>query len=479
MPDEYLLRESFLDTEITKLLKGLHRQFTGDDPVCLSVFQPTADGGHLVFLDRYSGVQLRMRPGLSAHKSFLDTDLGVTWGTVIEAQATLDTIEYYVHNNGEDVRRGVAAIYLRRFHGEMEVLPEGHVPVGTVYKLCFVCPKPDYSNTSDCRRVPRLGIIYSFREFRSDVLLTADMLTAADKILHVRLTTLLEYQGKFCPKVEAQSREKKTRSAHEIARAVATDLPASVDEKIFLAAKLLLAHHFFFPHDPVSAILFQKLTSDSASVFKRHGLAEFVVTRESNMVLDDLISAVTHDIAYLIASCDRNTLDSSGEEERTEIIEKMKQPIRIALALLCGTYCRQTIPDADYVTITPPKGLRFEIGECVWPIFGFSKFSTWAASSKAEDGAKSFLESLHPEGPLASRTAERYNNTDVLRKRRDGKWSVLGCDEWYISYGRARCTLDFLTDQKNGRKQSSSGHEESSIRAFSQHLEDVPTGRLR
>lgn len=476
MADEYLMRESFLDTEITKLLKGLHRQFTGDDPVCLSVFQPTANGGHLVFLDRYSEVQLRMRPGLSAHKSFLDADLGVTWGTVIEAQATLDTIEYYVYNNGEDVRRGVAAIYRRRFHGKVEVLPDGHVPVGTVYKLCFVCPRPDYSNTSDYRRVPRLGIIYSFGEFRSDVLLTADMLTAADKILRVRLTTLLEYQGKFCPKVEAQSREKKTRSAYEMARAVATDLPTSPDEKTFLAAKLLLTHHFFFPHDPVSAMLFQQLTDDAGSVFKRHGLAEFVIAVGSNMVLDDLIVAVTHDIAYLIASCDHNTMDSSGKEQRTEIIEKMKQPIRFALALLCGSYCRRTTDDTDYVTIKPPKSLKLEIGESAWPIFSFSKFSTWAASAKAEDGAKSFLESLHPEGPLASRTAERYNNTDVLRERRDGTWSVLGYDEWYISYGRARCTLDFLADQKIGRKQSSSGCDDPPIRTFSHHLENVTSG---
>jgi len=474
MLDDYPARNSFLGSETTKLLKGLYGRFTGDDPVCLCVFQPTAAGGQLVFLDRYSEVQVLLKPGLSAHKSFLDTDLGVTWGAVIPASATKETIKYYVENNSEEVRNDVAAIYRRRFQGKVEVLPDGHVPVGTTFKLCLVCPRPDYSNTSECRRVPRLGIIYSFGEFRPDVLLTADMLTAAEKIFQVRLATLLEYQGKFCPKIEGQSREKKTRSAHKIACAVASDLPTSADERIFLAAKLLLMHHFFFPHDPVAALLFQQLTTDSGSVFKRHGLAEFAVTMQGNTNSDGLIAAVTDDLAYLIASCDHNVMNSPQREERAAIIEKMKQPIGMALALLCGNYCRETRDGEEYVTIQLPKNLKLEIGGDAWPIFGFSKFSTWAASPKAEDGARSFLESLHPEGPLSSRKAERYNNTDVLRKRRDGTWFALGYDEWYISYGRARCTLDFLADQKNGRKVSPSAGDDPPTQALPPHLENVP-----
>jgi hypothetical protein len=90
---------------------------------------------------------------------------------------------------------------------------------------------------------------------------------------------------------------------------------------------------------------------------------------------------------------------------------------------------------------------------------------TWATGAKATDGAMAFLESLHPEGPYASRKAERYNNTDVLRKRLNGSWSTLGLDEWYIAYGRARCTLDYLADQKNARRRSASDCDDPPVRA--------------
>lgn len=478
MPIEYVVRDSFLETETKKLLNGLPGQLTGDDPVCLSVFQPTASGGQLVFLDRYSDPQVRMKPGLSAHKSFLDTDIGTTWREVIDATVTPETIEYYVLNNTDDVRAGVAAIYRRRFHGEIEVHPDGHVPVGTVYKLIFVCPEPDYSSTSDYRRVPRLGLIYSFGEFREELMLGANMRTAADRILRLRLATLLEYQGKFCPEMEAQSKDKKARTAHELARAVATGIRTPTDERIFLAAKLLLTHHFFFPHDPVAARLFQMLTNDAGSVFKRHGLAEFVVTSEASEELDDGVVAVTHDIGYLISSCDYNPMNP-GKEDRAAIIEKMKQPVRMALALLCGSFCRQTKDGEDYVTIQPPKGLKLEIGEDTWPRFRFSQFSTWAASAKAEDGARCFLESLHPEGPLPSRKAERYNNTAVLCKLRGGTWIPRGFDEWYISYGRARCTFDFLADQKNGRKFSHSGCDDPPAQSLPTHPDSASVGKSR
>ncbi len=451
MLEKYLLRSSFLDSEIEKLLGSIPSPLIGTEPICLCVFQPTESGGDLILLDADQKNLVRMKPGWGEHQSFIDRGVGVTWGAITKTDVKAKMIKHYVEKNDDDVKRAIGTIYKNRFHGKIAVLEDGHVPAGTPYELIFVCPGPDYANTSDYRRVPRLGLMYSFAGLQSDIPLIRKMGTAADKILRARLTTLLEYQGNFSPKPERLAAGKKGRSALEIARAVATNSQTTMDERIFVAAKASLLHHFFFPHDPVAVHLFHKLqehASDVTALFNRHGLEQFKPAQETDMQLDDLINALTGDIAYLIAACDHNTMNSHAVKTRDRIVKKMEQPVRIALALLCGIYIRQSNPNADHVTIQPPQNLTADISELPWPVFRFNQFSTWASSPKAEDAARSFLESLHPEGPLSSRTAERYNNTHIAVEKSENEWSVEKHDTWYISYARARCTFDFLMNQK-------------------------------
>jgi hypothetical protein len=137
LKDDYQVRDAFLQEEILLMEEGLPREFVGDGPVCLSVFQPSPSGGHLVFLDRDSEDRVRMSPGLNAHKSFLDADIGAVSGEVVKAPATKETIAYYIENNSESVRRDVYAIYKRRFYPRIDILEDGHVPVGTSYLLCY------------------------------------------------------------------------------------------------------------------------------------------------------------------------------------------------------------------------------------------------------------------------------------------------------------------------------------------------------
>ena len=452
MAKKYLLRDSFLGSEITRLVDGLPGQLIGSEPVCLSVFQPTASGGDLVLLDADKKNLVRMKPGWGAHESFIDRDVGVTFKTIVREKVKPGMVKHYVEND-DDVKRAIGTIYRNRFGDRVEVL-DGHVAAGTPYELIFVCPQPDYANIANYRRVPRLGLIYSFKGLRPDLLLTANMQTAADKIMQVRLATLLEYKGKFCPKTGRKSREKGGRSALDIARAVAINSPTTMDERIFLAAKCLAQHHHFYPHDPVAVHLFRKLTTNPGEVFNRHGLQEFTPAQKSDMELDDLIAAVAGDIAYLIAACHQKTKNSTAVEERAEIFKRMEKPIRTALALLCGTYSRQSAEGMDYVTIQRPRDLNPDMGELPWPVFKFSQFITWASSAKAEDAARSFLESLHPEGPLHSRTAKRYNDTGVIQKKSDGTWQSDPHDEWCISYARARCTFEFLMERRGRLEQS-------------------------
>jgi hypothetical protein len=98
---------------------------------------------------------------------------------------------------------------------------------------------------------------------------------------------------------------------------------------------------------------------------------------------------------------------------------------------------RQSAEGMDYVTVQRPQALNADMGDLPWPVFKFSQFITWASSTKAEDAARSFLESLHPEGPLHSRTAKCYNDTDVIQKKSDGTWQSDGHSEWCVSYARS------------------------------------------
>jgi hypothetical protein len=276
--------------------------------------------------------------------------------------------------------------------------------------------------------------------------LVRDMGTAAEILQQIRLDTLLKYRGKFCPKSDSSAKRKDAMSADDIACMLANASPTTLDERIFLVAKLLLVHHFFFPHRPTAASLFSKLTDDLSALYNRHGLSEPPKASPSDKELGELIDAVTHDIAYLIVACDQRALNTLNKREREEVYKKIKQPVQIALGLLCGAYGKNWEGDADFVALTYPEQLNIDLDEYPWPVFRLGQFATWANSPNAEDRAKCFLESLHPEGPIPGRPAERYNNMDVWKRGVDRKFSRRECKEWYVAYARARCTCEFLKE---------------------------------
>jgi hypothetical protein len=456
----YQVRDTFLKNEILAIEGSLPGELVGNGPVCLSVFQPTSSGGQLVLLDRGCGDRVRMARGLSAHKSFIDPDVGAVWGSVIKGPTTTAMVDYYIANNSPSIRGDVYRIYVQRFASKVEIQEEGHVSAGTWFQLCYVCPRPDYSNSSDCRHVPRFGVIYTFEKMRPKGLLTGDMSFAAERIFQIRLHTLLGYRGKFHPKSKINHPIRTEQmSIIKIGAALASGLTTTMDERIFLIAKLLLVHHFFFPHNAIVIQLFQMLSDiETSHLFNRHGLPAYAPELTSDKKLKELLNAVTQDMAYLVAACDPATLSSQGKQGRAEIVKKIEQSVLVALWLLCGECSRWTENGAEYITVHCPKGLRVSLDEeHPWPIFKMHQFETWVASPNAEDRAKSILESLHPEGPISSRRGERYNNMDVYQRKMDGRWIRHELSDWYISYARARCTCDSLDGTMSERSEPNIG----------------------
>ena len=196
-----------------------------------------------------------------------------------------EIIEYYVDNNDEDVRHGVAEIYQSPLSWQGQVHPDGHVPVGTVYKLVFVCPD---AGLLECSRLPARAsfgthLIYSFAKVSTQTCCWRATCTPRQIEFCKFGWRRFGISRKVLPEDGKRNRRRKKRELHTNSHAaIATDFPTPADERIFLAAKLMLTHHFFFPHDRLPVRLFQILTNDAASVSSDIGLAEFVVTGDGN-----------------------------------------------------------------------------------------------------------------------------------------------------------------------------------------------------
>jgi hypothetical protein len=443
MPEKSEVRDAFLTTELDTLASTLHPLFTGAGPICLSVFQPTPQGGHLVLLDRTTNSKVSLKPGITARTGFLSPDEDAIWGDAeAEVEVTPEMIEFYLSND-ESHRANLGAIYRARFGNRIDVQPAGHVPVGSTYRLYNLCPSPDYATKLDHRRVPRLGNIYSFQNLVTKAELSAHATAAATTILHIRLDTILGYQGDFCP--EAESTLNAPQSPKRIAIQIANDLRTSLSERIFLMVTLLLAHHCFYPHDPVAAQLINRTAGDAGQVYGRHGWPAFPISNDDNRTTSQLMAAAVQDIAYLIHACDSKAHQFGVSERRQTIVEAISSSLPSAIALLCGKRLKKSYrAGLECMTIQHSNGALS--AKLTWPNFDFNKFESWANSKNGDAAAKCYLSSVHPDGPDPSWSAKRYNLMDVLKNTGTEdrpSWVTERRNDWYISYARARCTYEY------------------------------------
>lgn len=444
--------QELLDDEIQQITGRISDRFRGTEAVCLSVYQPTSIGGRIVLIDKAmsdAGKIAALSPGYGAKNMFINPDEKLLW-KVNRGPVSSSMLKDYIDFNEESERMKILAIYQERFPSIDFDTDGGHVQPGTRYRLCYVSPNsPDQANRS--ARAPRLGMLYTFGSSFGD---NQSLLKAAkhqgEIVLDVRLRLLLQEVGRF-----GASDRHGTHSAWKIAGDLGEGIDCALDPSVFLVSKLLLVHHHFYPQHPAGYSLLQKLSGDRSKVFARHGLvAPELGTSEDGKSISQLTRDLESDFAALIGACawHRNTDNTHAMQVTQRGMELVSDSLSIGLTLLAGRVVhgytdktkQRTREGKGVFHIAPPRGIRFP--ERNLPTFAYDDIRNGASDADTQTRAKMFLETLHPFGPVYGEKKSRgfyaIQNQEWITF--SGKpVHQLPSKEWFVSYARARCILEF------------------------------------
>jgi len=451
--------EGYLRREVREVINDLPPVFTGTHPLCLSLFQPTFDGGRLVLLDRAAdrkGIVPWLQLGTSTHTTFLDPDPKVPWqnwdGTITEEQ-----LRYYREHNVIERRREYGQILQQRFK-EFERLNavEGHFEAGVSIQLSYLWPSPHVGPKYFRHRVPRLGTIYTCEEwFGNANSVQISSLTAADSILMTRLRLLL---GTYHPLNK--------RSPLAIAQDWATKNTPGSDEIAYLLARLFMVHHFFFPQQQIAALLIKRHAKSPGSVWIRHGWPHFPPPKDDDKETDgDLLRQLAHDLAFLTCACGKLKKKESGRAQRKEewltdpeeVITRIRKELPAVCAALCGettrvsTVGRELVEfDASsdtYLMVQPPPKMTFS-ERTLLPAFEQELIENLTADTVSSlSMASSFVEDLCGIDTPPKSTGKRYAYAKSCSLVDVSKGEIYGektAKEWLIHYVRARCSLEAI-----------------------------------
>ena len=456
MPDasgENSRNTKLLDEEIHAITLKLHDDLKGSEPVCVSVYQPTPTGGRLSLIDRVLDEQNRvaaLSPGKGARHSFLNPSDDLPW-KVVPGNVDEPMLDDYVSQNPETVRMDILSIYQDRFASRVKLNTEnGHVVIGTHYRLCYVCPT-SLNQTNPSAHLPRLGLVYTFGSSfgKKSRLLNAARIVS-DVILDVRLRNLLRDVGQFGPRGRSGS-----RPAWEIAADLGEGIDITLEESIFLITKLLLVHHHFYPQHPLAYYLIAKLVKDPAQVFGFHGLdTPLLAPFDERKSISQLMADLSSDFLSLAGACawNRNTNNTHAMQVAEEGRRLITDAFPIALTLLCGSVShgyidksiKQSLKNKGDFQISPPPGIPLSSRNL--PTFAYEEVKSDAGDADVKLRARAFIETLHPLGP--THVSPSWRGFYAIKNQgwvsfRGERVTQRPAKDWFVSYVRARCINAF------------------------------------
>jgi hypothetical protein len=133
-------------------------------------------------------------------------------------------------------------------------------------------------------------------------------------------------------------------------------------------------------------------------------------------------------------------------------MEMISDSLSIALTLLAGRVAHAYTDKTKQGTregkgvfhVAPPQGIKFPDRNL--PTFAYDDIRNGASDADTRDRAQMFLETLHPFGPVYGEKKLRgfyaIQNQEWITF--SGKpVHQLPSKEWFVSYARARCILEF------------------------------------
>lgn len=439
--------DSLLADEIGRLVDVLPPPLIGGAPVSALLFQPTETGGRLVYLDSLveSDNPIHIDPGQVSEKFFFNVDDKSPWIPAEESVEQRSLDEYCTKNENEIRQRLAKQDALRYSSTKFE--QNGVVPPGTRYKMHYLVPPPVYHHVIGWwKRLPRLGQIYTLGdELGHQNLLLICGMSVGIRALGIRLKLLLDCKNAV------------REPAFKIAATIASDRPVDPDDFQYLLAKLVLAHHWFYPYDPVALKLFKRLGCDPPDeVLQRHGWpATGWSDFDTAAPVNDLISLLAQDLSFLIYACTIWTAPGEkGRKDSAELYNELQMALRTTFAMICGTprHAKVSGKDlkyldypADYMCIEPPKELvEDKISSPELPLL--SRGQLVGRDHKWSQIAEAYILSLSPIGPFPLR---KWHKLGVSRVKGMRAW--LHRDEmgkWLTGYARARCLMKLTAEER-------------------------------
>jgi hypothetical protein len=441
--------ESLRTGEIRRLVDVLPPPLSGGAPVSALLFQPTEAGGRLVYLDRDKNAgpenPIHLDPGQVSEKFFFKVDDKNPWSTE-DAFAEQAVLDEYCNRNVAEMRLRLAKQDKLRYQ-LIQYDKDGIVPVGTRYRMHYIVPPPVYHQSIRWwNRLPRLGQIYSLGDqLEHDNLLLICGMSIGIRALAIRLNLLLDHENKV------------RQTAFQIAGSLASARQVEPDEFHYLLANMLMAHHWFYPYDPLALKIFALLGSDPDRVLNMHGWPSSGLRNfETNSPLDTLLDQLAQDLLFLIYAC--TIWSAPGDSQRkdsAELYKEVKMGLRTVLALICGTprYAKVSPMNlkyldysAEYICIQPPVALQADKSNSPeLPLFSREQLLT--KDQNVSQIAQAYLQTLCPSGNQF--LVGKWNNFKVCRVQGERPWTerkTLG--KWLTLYARARCVMKLMDEDK-------------------------------
>jgi hypothetical protein len=365
----------FWSRETAFLTDGLRWPLIGGAPISVLTYQSGPEE-RLVYLQEGQTKNLLQVDSFSRDFIYGGT-LESTWNSLSSHVSHTQIDEFMA--NAPDVRQRVYDAENDRYPNYPYSSKDGFLKENTEYRLQLLFPAPVYHSAKEWwKRLPRLGYCYtvedqlsgphapgdSLSRYPTDRMLMIMAVSVANRLLDKRLR--LVFNNSYCWSDDGSSK----------ADYVEAKTPAIIcglakkkldDRAIFFVAKLIFAHHLFFPHSPEALRIFQLITNNKCDeVLTMHGWPKTLRTIAPTTNLRESIDNLVADLHHLTHALGRWTGPVNATAQNKECGEAFLEHVRLVLALLCGE--PQWNANSEVFMIVPPPPIQ-DLGPINMPVF--------------------------------------------------------------------------------------------------------------
>ena len=365
----------FWSRETAFLSEGLRWPLIGGAPVSVLSYQPGPEE-RLVYLQEGQTNNFLHVDSLSRDILYSASPQS-TWNSVIRRVTDVQIREFMV--NGPDVRKRVFDAENERYAHYPYSSRDGFLKRNTEYRLQLLFSAPVYLSKKDWwKRLPRLGYCYTVGDqlgnphapaealptYPTDRMLMIMAVSVANRLLDKRLRLVFNNSYRWSDDGSSKTDYVEVKTPQIICCLSKKRLD---DRSIFFIAKLILAHHLFFPHSPEALRIFQLLSNDRCDdILTMHGwprtLRPILPTTNLRESIDNLVA----DLHYLTHALGRWSGPFDATVGNRECGEAFPEHVRLVLALLCGD--PKWDASSEAFMIVPPSPIQ-DLSPINMPVF--------------------------------------------------------------------------------------------------------------